>query len=132
MKNVPTHLTHKPIVAVDYEHIDNTAGAGDAKSLSVGEATWNEEYGKEKDLDYSAKIFRKLWTSDKWSRQSEELPLWRVIDLATLVIAIVNDKPSGLGEVIISPDKYADLQKFIKNNDTILREKIDNLRKILK
>lgn len=132
MSNIPTHLSHKPIVAVDYEQVDENSGAGDAKCLSIGEATWNEEYGKTKDLDYSAKIFRKLWSSGNWSRQSEELPLWRVIDLATLVIAIVNDKPSGLGEVIISPDKYADLQKFIKNNDTILREKIDNLRKILK
>jgi hypothetical protein len=132
MNNVPTHLTHKPIIAVNYEQIDENAGAGDAKSLSVGEATWNPDHSKKEDLDYSAKIFRQVWSSGNWSRQSEELPLWRVIDLATLVIAVVNDKPSGMGEKIIRPDKYADLRKFIKNNDTILQGKIDNLRKLLK
>ncbi len=131
MKNVPTHLTHKPIVAVDYEHIDNSAGTGDAKSLSVGEATWNGKYGKEKDLDYSAKIFRKLWSYDNWSRQSEELPLWRVIDLATLVIAIINDKPSGMGDIVVSPEKYAKLREFIRQNGTMYQQKIANLKKVL-
>lgn len=131
MKNVPTHLTHKPIVAVDYEHIDNSAGASDAKSLSVGEATWNKKYGKEKDLAYSAKIFRQLWSSGNWSRQSEELPLWRVIDLATLVIAVINDKPSGMGDIVVSPDKYAKLREFIRQNGTMYQQKIANLKKVL-
>ena len=27
----------------------------------------------------------------KWSRQSEELPLHRVIDLATLIVSVLND-----------------------------------------
>lgn len=132
MNNVPTHLKHTPIIAVDYEQIDKDAEAGDAMSLSIGVATWNDKKAKKEELDYSAKIFRKIDQSGRWSPQSEELPLWRVIDLATLVIAIINDKPSGLGELMISPDKYADLRKFIKNNDTMLQEKIDNLRKILK
>lgn len=132
MNNVPTHLTHKPIVAVDYEHIDEIAGAGDAKSLSVGEATWNEEYGKKKDVDYSAKIFRKVWDSGNWSRQSEELPLWRVIDLATLVIAVIYDKPSGMGEEIVKHDKYVELHKFIHEHTDLYHEKIENLKNVLK
>lgn len=132
MNNIPTHLTHKPIVAVDYEQVDEYSGAGDAKCLSIGEATWNEEYGKTKDLDYSAKIFRKLWPSGNWSRQSEELPLWRVIDLATMVIAVINDKPSGMGDVVVCPDKYTELRKFIKKNSTLYQQKIANLKKVLK
>lgn len=131
MKNVPTHLTHKPIVAVDYERIDYIAGAGDAMSLSVGEATWNEESSKEKKKDYSAKVFRKIWSSGNWSRQSEELPLWRVIDLATLVIAIINDKPSGMGDEVVRPDKYPELRKFIGRNNTMYQQKIANLKTVL-
>lgn len=131
MKNVPTHLTHKPIVAVDYEHIDHIAGAGDAMSLSVGEATWNVESSKEKNFDYSAKVFRKICKSCKWSRQSEELPLWRVIDLATLVIAVINDKPSGMGDKVVRPDKYPELRKFIGRNNTMYQKKIANLKNVL-
>ena len=51
----------------------------DAKGLSLGLAQWNDR-GK---VDISAKVWRH--TGDKWSRQSEELPLHRVLDLAILV-----------------------------------------------
>ena len=78
--NIPTNLKHKPvIVAEDYEHIDGrTAYATDAKGLSLGLAQWNDR-GK---VDISAKVWR--YTGEKWSRQSEELPLHRVLDLAIL------------------------------------------------
>lgn len=42
-------------------------------------AQWNDR-GK---VDISAKVWR--YTGEKWSRQSEELPLHRVLDLAILV-----------------------------------------------
>ena len=77
-EKAPWWLSHKPIVTVDYE--GNDAQAGDAKYLSLGHATWNAE-------DYSAKIWRRAAEGERWSRQSEEMPLWRVIDLATLIIA---------------------------------------------
>ncbi|MPN34273.1 hypothetical protein SDC9_181766 [bioreactor metagenome] len=51
----------------------------DAKGLSLGLAQWNDR-GK---VDISAKVWR--YTGEKWSRQSEELPFHRVIDLAILV-----------------------------------------------
>ena len=132
MNNVPTHLTHKPIVAIDYKQVDDAAGAGDAMSISIGEATWNKYYDKQEDLDYSAKIFRQVCSSGKWSRQSEELPLWRVIDLAALVIAVINEKPSGLNEVVIRPDKYAKLHKYIMKHYKMYQDKIDNLKNVLK
>lgn len=77
---IPTHLKHKPvIVAGDYENIDGrTAYKTDAKGLSLGLAQWNDR-GK---VDLSAKVWR--YTGEKWSRQSEELPLHRVLDLAIL------------------------------------------------
>lgn len=78
---VPTFLKHKPvIVSENYENVDGRlAYNSDAKGLSLGLAQWNDR-GK---VDISAKVWR--YTGEKWSRQSEELPLHRVIDLAILV-----------------------------------------------
>ena len=79
--SIPTTLKHKPvIVAEDYENIDGrTAYNSDAKGLSLGLAQWNDR-GK---VDISAKVWR--YTGEKWSRQSEELPMHRVLDLAILI-----------------------------------------------
>ncbi len=78
---IPTNLKHKPvIVSENYEDVDGRyAYDTDAKGLSLGLAQWNDR-GK---VDISAKVWRH--TGDKWSRQSEELPLHRVLDLAILV-----------------------------------------------
>ncbi|NMB02758.1 MAG: hypothetical protein GX971_14765 [Firmicutes bacterium] len=78
---IPTTLKHKPvIVAEDYSNVDGRqAYDSDAKGLSLGLAQWNER-GK---VDISAKVWRH--TGERWSRQSEELPLHRVLDLAILV-----------------------------------------------
>lgn len=78
---IPTTLKHKPvIVAEDYENIDGRyAYNTDAKGLSLGLAQWNDR-GK---VDISAKVWRH--TGERWSRQSEELPLHRILDLAILV-----------------------------------------------
>ena len=78
---IPTTLKHKPvIISENYENIDGrSAYHSDAKGLSLGLAQWNDR-GK---VDISAKVWR--YTGEKWSRQSEELPIHRVIDLAILI-----------------------------------------------
>ncbi len=78
---IPTTLKHKPvIVSENYENVDGRqAYNSDAKGLSLGLAQWNDR-GK---VDISAKVWRH--TGEKWSRQSEELPLHRVLDLAILI-----------------------------------------------
>lgn len=78
---IPTNLKHKPVIVSDnYENVDGRyAYHTDAKGLSLGLAQWNDR-GK---VDISAKVWRH--TGGKWSRQSEELPLHRVLDLAILV-----------------------------------------------
>ena len=78
---IPTTLKHKPvIVSENYANVDGRyAYNTDAKGLSLGLAQWNDR-GK---VDISAKVWRH--TGEKWSRQSEELPLHRVLDLAILV-----------------------------------------------
>ncbi|MFC2084995.1 DUF6530 family protein [Bacteroidota bacterium] len=78
---IPTELKHKPvIISESYDLVDGRfAYKTDAKGLSLGLAQWNER-GK---VDISAKIWRH--TGEKWSRQSEELPFHRVLDLAILI-----------------------------------------------
>ena len=75
---IPTTLKHKPvIVAEDYSNIDGkNAYHTDAKGLSLGLAQWSDRGV----VETSAKIWR--YTGEKWSRQSEEMPLHRVLDLA--------------------------------------------------
>lgn len=70
----------KPVIVTeDYENIDGRKAYNtDAKGLSLGLAQWNDR-GK---LDISAKVWR--YTGEKWSRQSEELPMHRVLELAIL------------------------------------------------
>ncbi len=78
---IPVTLKHKPvIVSEDYANIDGRyAHQSDTQGLSLGLAQWNDR-GR---VDISAKVWR--YTGEKWSRQSEELPLHRVVDLAILV-----------------------------------------------
>ena len=80
--NIPTELKHKPvIISKEYEKIDGRlAPESDAKGLSWGLAQWNERG----NVDISAKIWRH--TGGKWSRQSEEMPLHRVLDLSILIV----------------------------------------------
>lgn len=95
---IPTSLKHKPvIVSENYASVDGRyAGQTDAKGLSLGLAQWNDR-GK---VDISAKVWRH--TGDKWSRQSEELPLHRVLDLAILVARSL----SHFREAYRYPDLY--------------------------
>ena len=78
---IPVSLKHKPVIVIgDYEQVDGRqAYRSDTKGLSLGLAQWNDR-GK---IDISAKVWR--YTGEKWSRQSEELPLHRVLDLALLI-----------------------------------------------
>lgn len=80
--DIPTTLKHKPVfVAEEYDRIDGrNAYESDAKGLSLGLAQWNDR-GR---VDVSAKVWR--YTGEKWSRQSEELPMHRVLDLAILLL----------------------------------------------
>ncbi len=79
--NIPTNLKHKPVIVVqNYEQVAGSeAGNSEAKGLSIGLAQWNDRGS----VEASAKVWRH--TGEKWSRQSEEMPLTRVLDLAILI-----------------------------------------------
>ena len=121
-KNIPLHLSHKPIVSVDYTNKD--AYAGDAMFLSLGRATWNKE-------DISAKVLRWTEEGERWSRQSEELPLWRVLDLAELLIATIMGKQSSLGEGIINEDDMEFLKSYINENMDLYAPRIKEISELI-
>lgn len=78
---IPTTLKHKPVIVCEnYAQIDGrTAHDTETQGLSLGLAQWNDR-GK---VEISAKVWR--YTGAKWSRQSEELPLHRVLDLSIMI-----------------------------------------------
>ncbi|UNC91332.1 DUF6530 family protein [Candidatus Contubernalis alkaliaceticus] len=153
---IPTTLKHKPvIVSENYENVDGrNAYNSDAKGLSLGLAQWNER-GK---LDISAKVWR--YTGEKWSRQSEELPLHRVIDLSILICRSmlhfreayryeklfdsekpVIDRVGMQGDAMTvsvctdNPMIEGDIKLFqqaLSNDDELIGERLRTLSKILK
>lgn len=121
--NIPQNRKHKPIIAVDYTPIDEKAGAGDAEFISIGKAQWNNE-------DISAKVFR-VRSDGGGSRQSEELPLWRVLDLATLIISRLTGQESSLNESIVSQEDVSLLDDFLKDNMQLYLPRIREIRSLL-
>ncbi|GED59446.1 DUF6530 family protein [Brevibacillus formosus] len=78
---IPTNLNHKPVVVSDnYERVDGRfARNTDAKALSLGVVEGNSR----RKVDLSAKVWRNA--GEEWSKQSEELPLHRVLDMSILI-----------------------------------------------
>ncbi|EAC7025521.1 hypothetical protein QPJ54_001044 [Listeria monocytogenes] len=152
---IPTTLKHKPVIVVEnYEEVDGkNAYHSDAKGLSLGLAQWNDR-GK---VDISAKVWRH--TGDKWSRQSEELPLHRVLDLSILIartkvhfkdayrLPHFYDKENptldriglqgdALTIAVCEDNEYIDedmqlFEQALKNDDELLSERLKTLSKLL-
>ncbi len=132
---VPQHLKHKPIIAVDdYDKYDGMySDSTDAKALSVGWSQWDDDY-------ISAKVWRHTTGDEhgKWSRQSEELPLHRVIDLAILIISLYNKdinnlKPETfLKESVLNKEGLENIKTFLKSNEKYLKPRIEELEKMLR
>lgn len=153
---IPTNLKHKPVVVSEnYENVDGrNAYKSDAKGLSLGLAQWNDR-GK---VDISAKVWRH--TGEKWSRQSEELPLHRVLDLAILVCRtreyfreayqhekLYNESNPNIDRIGLQGDAMTvsvctdndmideDIKLFqqaLSNDDELIGERLSTLSRILK
>jgi hypothetical protein len=86
----PLWLKHKPFFMVPYEPFDELFVPNtDAKYLSVGIGQWE---GNDEN-HFTAKVWR--YSGEKWSRQSEELPLHRVVDLNIFVVLTLLNKTGG-------------------------------------
>jgi hypothetical protein len=131
---IPTHLQHRPIIAADnYNRNDGQyANDTDAESLSIGIAQWTNN-----ENDISAKVFRYDYENQKWSPQSEELPLHRVIDLCTLTLAsfiTTEQSPmpiTNLGESILATENLQMIQEYYQQNSEMLLLKIRELERLI-
>jgi len=128
---INSHLTHKAIIStVDYRQNDGpySPTQTDARALSLGQATWDED-------EISAKVWRH--TGDKWSRESEELPLHRVLDLSILLVAALSQEDGKyenhfLDLTVVNKDLLPDLQNYILKLKPGLDERLHELQLLLK
>jgi hypothetical protein len=92
----PLWLSHRPIWLLPYEPFDGIyADKTDCKYLSVGFAQYDPQR-------LSAKTFR---YQTRWSRQSEELPIHRAVDL-TLWMALALFSSSNLQEIPVEQGTF--------------------------
>ena len=127
---IPTHLKHKPIIVVnDYEKIDSIyANHSDVKALSIGEAQYDNN-------QISLKVWRH--TGKKWSRQNEEIPIHRNIDLTILLLgSLLTDisakyPATSLREEIINETKVLDIQNYYKKNENSFKPRLEALKSVL-
>lgn len=123
----PTHLSHKPIISVnDYDKVDAQYSKDtDVKSLSIGNAQYDGN-------QISLKIWRN--SGKRWSRQSEEMPLHRNIDLNILLLgALMTDVSSKypktlLREEIVDESKVVEIKNYYKSNEKFLKPRLEELR----
>lgn len=141
-EKIPTHLSHIPVIMLEnYQAIDGAfANKTDTQGLSVGIAQWN----RAGHTDFSAKIWRFAYDDSnpkggRWSRQSEEIPLHRTLDLASLVCASIyyakngkfpNDCDYDLSE---SNDTYHKelLKQFVEKDNEHLQIALKRLAKLV-
>ena len=123
----PKHLRHKPIISVnDYDKIDaHFSKNTDVKALSIGFSQYNPN-------EISVKVWRHSGT--KWSRQNEELPIHRNIDLTILLVAsllkdINSDYPnSNLREEVDDANNVDAIKQYYLKNEKFLRPRLEELK----
>lgn len=137
----PTNLSHKSIVQVEnYKAKDaEFANQTDVEFLTIGLAQWDKNKS-EIERAISAKVWRYDNNNSKWSRQSEELPIHRVLDLCILLLAsIIKDQNidlpnSNLGETIIDTekDKFKYVYKYYQKNKKKIDPRVIELERLIK
>jgi len=123
----PKHLKHKPIISVNqYDKIDSKyKDKTDVRALSIGEAQYNKK-------EISLKVWRH--TGKMWSRQNEELPLHRNIDLNILLLGALmtdinsNYPKTNLREEIDRPDKVQEIIDYYEQHNAFLKPRLEELK----
>ena len=82
----PDQIQHSPVFVVPYfGHDPNRENNTDAQFISLGWSQWDGD-------EPAAKVVRH--SGERWSRQSEELPLARLVDLAILTALALSEGSS--------------------------------------
>lgn len=126
----PKHLAHKPIISVNnYDEIDALyAENTDVKALSIGKAQYNND-------QISLKVWRH--TDEKWSRQSEELPIHRNLDLSILFLAALSTNAashypkSNLREVVDNESEVQIIKEYYEKNRKFIEPRLKELKRLL-
>lgn len=124
----PTNLSHKPIISVnDYEKFEPDYPAKtDVRALSIGIAQYNQN-------GISLKVWRQ--PDIKWSRQSEELPVHRNIDLTILFVSSVlqaqklTTSNSSLNAEITNEENVEKIAQFYNDNKVHIDKQLIELKK---
>ncbi len=92
--------------------------------MSIGEAQYDED-------EISVKVFRHI--GQKWSRQSEEMPLHRVLDLTILIIAAMSKNPNSdlLNIEVIDEERVQNVLDYFKNNKEYFDERLIEIKRLL-
>lgn len=131
-KTAPTNLSHKPIVVVNnYAPVDGKfKNDTDAVALSVGLAQFDAD-------ELTAKVWRYNPEHERWSRQSEEVPLHRVLDLAILTIgALITDintkyPKTTLREEVLNDKEFQLIVDYEKKNRKEIMPRLTSLRSVI-
>lgn len=108
IEKIPTHLKHKPIYGIEnYGEIDGQyKNQTDAVGLSLGKAQWSDA-----DFVPAVKVWRR--PNGRWSRQSEEITLTRALDMAMLVIKVLDNHYNGADfDIMTLGDCNLEVKKF--------------------
>ncbi len=106
----PLHLKHKPVYMLPYSEFDGPyAGDTDCKYLSIGHAQWPDDPDA-----LSVKTFRWTESAQKWSRQSEEIPITRCVDLVIFMVKTIISSNNEVPEFPVNT---------FENQDEVIRLK---------
>lgn len=88
-QDLPHHLDHKPVYALPYQAFDGDyePEKTDVQFVTVGIAQYDPD-------EISVKTMRH--TGSKWTRQAEELPLHRPIDMTLFLAKVIFDADNGI------------------------------------
>lgn len=138
---LPQHLQHKPVYALPYQWFDGPFdNTTDMRYLSVGISQYDSQ-------DVSVKTMRHV--DGRWSRQAEELPLHRPLDLTLFLAKVIFDRdleggvvsiPVGMfqnqeEEISITPEDRTPeenrIYEAVANRNPLLVERFISLRDFL-
>ena len=132
LNGLPTRLHHKSVVACDYQEINKTLGdfdSSDPRFISVGHAQYNPN-------EASVKIFR--WSSTRWSRQSEEVPVQRLPYMMAMLLATIyriqhpgEAVPGDLGDIVVAPQDMESLKEQLQHYAISLKDGFSRVKKLL-
>lgn len=111
---LPQHLDHKPVYALPYQHFDGIHAGKDARYISVG-------ISQNDSKEVSIKIMRHTsatGTGGRWSRQAEELPLHRPIDMTLFLVKVIFDSAKE-GSIDIPENVFIPKNVFKNQNSDI-------------